>query len=144
MTTQVKDLPRLILKPRRVVRLIGDEMDPYRIAPPPPIGDTTFEIVEFLKEGEGPINGKEMLERAKNFVRQASQHQADVLLDNSSQIPVEWRGYWLIFSGTGWPGPSGDNRVLLMCCDRNGFWYECFTTLHDNFGADYRLVQISA
>lgn len=73
---------------------------------------TKLELVPFLKEGESFVGGEEMVRRARGELRaNLGQRHAEELLEHQDQIPVEWRGFYLVFPGTVWRLPDGRRRV---------------------------------
>lgn len=56
-----------------------------------------FELVPIVKENEGYVSGKEMLERAKEQGISTGKAEAVWLLEHQTDIPKEWREHYLIF-----------------------------------------------
>jgi hypothetical protein len=88
-----------------------------------------LEIVSFLKEGESYINGEEMRKRAKEL-GSLGQHQAEQLLKQASDIPEEWKNYYLLFPETVWRHPGGLLYVPYLYWD-GGRWVLRFGYVDD-------------
>jgi len=108
-------------------------------------GEPTLSLSGFLEEGESSVLGEVMLERGKankagELGPLAGQHHAEALLDQQDQIPVEWRGYYLVCPGTVWRVSGGYRRVAYL------YWYGRQWKLdfcwlgNDYWSADDRLV----
>lgn len=86
-----------------------------------PEGEPTLALDTFLREGESRVIGHIMLERAKEDAEKrgarAGQLHAERMLKYQYKIPVEWREFYLMFTGTVWRSPRG---VLYVPCLR---WY---------------------
>jgi hypothetical protein len=84
-------------------------------------GEPTLTLDTFLLEGESRMIGHIMLERSKEDVEnrgaRAGQLHAERILEQQDKIPVEWRKFYLVFTGTVWRSPRG---VLYVPCLR---WY---------------------
>ena len=96
--------------------------------------------ISFLKQGETYTSGEEMRSRAKNLDTNLGQHDAEYILEHESEIPKEWRQFYLVFPGTVWRTPRGD--LLVPCLYWNGEgWYLRFYWLGDGWSSDGRLVR---
>lgn len=101
-----------------------------------------LELISFLKEDESKINGEEMVKRSKEMNCVFGQSEAEYLLENQKDIPLEWQKYYLIFPGTIWQDPNGYRRVpyLYWYGDR---WYLDFHWLGPDWRDGYRLLRAS-
>ena len=110
----------------------------------PVIGEPILELNEFLKKGEDPIDGKELIKRGKKLGRMAGQSCAEKLLTCQGDIPVEWRKFSLVFLGTirRLPDRSDLCVAYLYWDDDTQKWYLGFLWLGDLFGVHYRLVRL--
>ncbi len=97
-------------------------------------GDFSPELVEFLKEGEKYIVGKELEKRTSDHADLAGQRELEAMLRKQENIPAEWRKYYLIgpktvrlfFSGSRFfPGLywNGEQWVLSFLSIQSGFSY---------------------
>jgi hypothetical protein len=90
------------------------------------IGDRTYEILGFLKEGEGGIICYEMVRRAKEMNAHLGQDDGQYLLDHQQDIPESLRGK-VCFAFTDWSRPDDSGGVFCVeWCDgrwvRNRCW----------------------
>ena len=93
---------------------------------------------EFLREGEGSINGEEMIRRAKEQGVLTGLRHAEAILRNQEKIPVEWRKHYLVFSEV-WQDPHGDRSVFCLRWDGRR-WFLHYSWLGGGFGSRDRLV----
>jgi hypothetical protein len=103
-------------------------------------GDFEPELMGFLREGESSVIGATMLERTNEGA--AGQHYAEAMLRNQNAIPVEWRKYMLVFTGTVWRTSGGDCVVPYL------FWHGSNWDLHTrwlghSFDSNYRVIRPS-
>ena len=106
-----------------------------------PIDPAELELVSFLKPGESFINGDEMVRRARTELRaNLGQRHAEYLMEHQKEIPVEFREYYLVFTGTVWCRSGGNRRVA---CLRWGGprWVLHFHWLENDWGSYGRLVR---
>lgn len=89
---------------------------------------TQLELVSFLKEGESYVNGEVMAKRAIELKAAMGQNHAEWLLAHQSEIPKEFRKYYLVFTGTIWRGSDGRRYVPYLYWYDNG-WYLGFNCL---------------
>lgn len=76
---------------------------------PDPIEVARFELVPFLKDDELSVGGAELVCRARQELRaNYGQRQAEHFLAHQYQIPLEYRKYSLVFTGTKWRSYSGN------------------------------------
>lgn len=101
-------------------------------------GDFEPELMEFLREGESSIIGEEMLKRTEK--EGFGQRHAEAMLRNQNAIPVEWRKYVLVFTGTLWRGLSGNRYVPHLYWSGSG-WYLHFRWLGYGFVSYSRVVR---
>ena len=80
-----------------------------------------LEMVTFLQGEETSIRGKVMRERAVSLKANLGLVDAKRLLDNQSEIPVEFRGKILVFTGTLLRDPDGSLFVACLSFD-GGRW----------------------
>ncbi|TSC84381.1 MAG: hypothetical protein G01um101413_676 [Parcubacteria group bacterium Gr01-1014_13] len=59
-----------------------------------------LELVSILKDGEESVDGDTMRQRATNLKANFGLDDAKYILDHQAEIPVEFRGKYLIFPGT--------------------------------------------
>jgi len=78
------------------------------------VGDRTYEILTFLKDGEESIVGHEMVERAKEMNAHLGQDDGQYLLDHQQDIPESLRGK-VCFVFTDWRRPDGSDEVFCVC-----------------------------
>ena len=103
------------------------------------IGD--LELVTFLKKGENSINGKEIVRRARvELDANYGQEDAEWLLEHQNEIPVEFREYYIVFTGTIWQHAVGHRNVLYLHWSGR-HWYLYFLWLDDGWYSDARLVR---
>lgn len=76
-----------------------------------------LELVPFLHEGKRPINGDTMRQRAVELNANLGLADAKFVLDHQDEIPVEFRGKYLVFTGTLLRYSGGYPRVAAL------FWY---------------------
>ena len=93
---------------------------------------------EFLREGEGSINGEEMIRRAKEQGVLTGLRHAEAILRNQEKIPVEWRKHYLVFPEV-WQGPGGGRNVFYLYWGGRR-WYLVCGWLGDDFYSRSRLV----
>ncbi len=74
-----------------------------------------LELVSFLKQGENSVNGEEMVRRARvELNANYGQEDAEWVLEHQDEIPVEFRAYYLVFTGTVWQFPRGYRRCAFL------------------------------
>lgn len=86
-----------------------------------------LELVPFLHEGESYVNGEVMLQRARAELNaNLGQKHAEYLLEHQSEIPKEFRKYYLVFTGTiwhySWHYSDGDDRGFPCLGWRSDKW----------------------
>lgn len=87
-----------------------------------------LELAPFLKAGENSIGGQEMVRRARELRANLGQRHAEYLLEHQSDIPAEFRKYYLVFTETIWRHPGG--RLDVACLRwRGGQWVLSFRWL---------------
>ncbi len=103
---------------------------------------TDLKLVPILKKGETSINGEEMVRRArKELNANLGQEDAEWLLEHQSEIPKEWRSYYLTFPGTVWRDSFGRRRVTFLHW-RGQRWYLDFRWLGHGWCSDDRLLPV--
>lgn len=102
------------------------------------VGDRTYELVPFLKEGEESISGDEMLKRAKELGAECGEEDGKYILEHCGEIPESVREYFLIFSA--WRGP-GDPRYVACLYWHDSEWDQYWYWLDYRWGGRYRLVR---
>lgn len=101
-----------------------------------------LELVSFLKRGENSIGGEEMVRRARvELDANYGQEDAEWLLDHQDEIPVEFRKYYLVFTGTVWRDSLGRRLVPYLVWDGGG-WCLRFGWLAFGWRSDDRLVRL--
>ena len=101
-----------------------------------------FKIKKFLKKNESYISGEELRKRAIDLKANLGFKVLEYVLEHQSQIPEEFRNYWIYFTGTLLRRPDG---VLCVAClyfdgDR---WVLRFAWLDDFFDSNDRLAIIN-
>ncbi len=59
-----------------------------------------LELVSFLKEGEEGVSGEKLRRRAVKLKANFGLEDAKYVLDHQAEIPVEFRGKYIMFPGT--------------------------------------------
>ena len=109
------------------------------------VGEPTLVLDTFLREGEQSVVGHTMLERAKEGVEEsgarAGQLHAERILEHQDKIPVEWRKFYLVFTGTVWRNPDGNLFVPYLYW-RAARWRLGWSSLGSGWGGSPRLVRL--
>jgi len=113
------------------------------------ISITNLELVSFLKKGEDLISGEEMRKRAKELNANLGQRHAEYLLEHQKEIPVEWREFDLVFTGTLWREQKGGSffrrrdSFYMPCLSwgGGGWWSLYFGWLGRNWDSGERLLR---
>ena len=85
------------------------------------IGERTYELVPFLKEGESSVKGEMMVARAKKLKANLGKKEGQFILKHQDEIPSEYRGkIYLVFPD--WRDPS-DPRGVVCLGWGDGRWY---------------------
>ena len=100
-----------------------------------------LELLPFLKDKEMYLDGEVMVERAKELKANMGQQHAEWLLEHQSEIPKEFRNYYLVFPGTKWRR-SGGGRDVPYLNWRGGEWILNFDWLASRWGDGLRLLRI--
>jgi len=98
------------------------------------VGDRTYDILGFLREGEKSVVGHTMVERAKEMSAHLGQDDGQYLLDNQQDIPASLRGK-VAFVFTDWRRPvvSGNAFFVYWSGDQwVGYWIWLDNDWHDN------------
>ncbi len=103
-------------------------------------GTTTYELAEFLKQGESYVKGDVMAGRAKEIGADLGQKHAEFLLENQNLIPEDYRKFYLVFPGTIWRDSGGGRRVPYLGWNGKQ-WYLCFYWLDDDWLGNDRLLR---
>ena len=99
-----------------------------------------LELVSFLMGNESSVNGEEVVRRARILDVNYSQEDAEWLLANQNEIPVEFRKYYLVFTGTVWQDSISYRNV--SCLGWYGRrWCLLFSWLDDDWYSYGRLVR---
>ena len=102
---------------------------------------SSFELVPFLRDGEDPIGGEEMLRCARvELDANYGQEDADFLLKHQVGIPQEFRSYYLVFPATVWRDSYG-NRCVPVLGWYGKRWYLSFSWLEYGWYSSDRLVR---
>ena len=145
-TTEVKGLPVLTLTltstgfDRDMTKKNWQLLEDIAADIPEGISTLNLELVPFLNDGESSVNGEEMKNRSKNLNAHHGQKLAELLLRNQSQIPKEWRQFYLAFPSTVWRISSGSRFVPCLRWD-GGQWSLDFDWLGGGWGSGGRLVR---
>ncbi len=74
-----------------------------------------LELVPFLKSGESSIRGEELVRRSRlELNTNYGQEDAEWLLEHESEIPAEFRPFYLVFTGTVWGDAFGRRSVAYL------------------------------
>lgn len=73
-----------------------------------------LKLREFLEYGEKSITGETLQKRAQKLNANFGQHTAEYLLEHQTEIPEEWRKFYLVFPGTVWWAYRGDRDVTCL------------------------------
>ncbi len=73
-----------------------------------------LKLLSFLKRGESYVNGEVMKKRAEEQKANFGQKDAEWLLAHQSEIPKEFRKYYLAFLGTVWQSSDDDRCVACL------------------------------
>lgn len=76
------------------------------------VGDRTYELVPFLKEGEESIIGEEMLKRAKGLGAECGEEDGKYILEHEKEIPESVQKKYLIFIN--WRNPDDPRDVAYL------------------------------
>lgn len=99
-----------------------------------------LEAISFLRKGEDPIRGYDLIGRARYALdANYGQEDAEFLLDNQDKIPVELR-HCLVFTGSVWRRTDGNLAVTYLYWDVE----QCHLSwglLGSGFGSDVRLLR---
>ena len=145
-TTEVKELPVLTLTftptgfDRDMTKENWQLLEDVKGDIPEGISTLNLELIPFLNEGESSVNGEEMKNRSKDLKANHGQKLAELLLRNQSQIPKEWRQFYLAFPGTVWQSSRGDRNVPYLGW-LDGRWYLNFRWLDNDWHSLVRLVR---
>ena len=104
-------------------------------------GEPKLQLDAFLREGESSVIGHTMLERAKEMGDCAGQLHVERMLEHQDKIPVKWRNYVLVFTGTVWRRSHGDLYVPCLCW-YDGEWRLGWGWLDCRWGGGCRLVRL--
>ncbi len=80
-------------------------------------GPLTLELCEFLKPGEGSVNGEEMVRRAIKDGADLGQKHAEAFLAKYERWAPPEGVYYIAFPGTIWRSQGGDRRVPFLDWD---------------------------
>ena len=103
----------------------------------------SLELIEFFERREGlAIVGDEMKKRSKALKAHHGQKLAELLLLNQSQIPREWRQFYIAFPATIWQRQD-DRRLLIPYLGWfEGQWVLYFGGLERGWNDRVRLIRI--
>lgn len=101
-----------------------------------------LELVPFLKEGEQPIRGYDLLGRAEYELDayRYGQEDAEFIHDHQDEIPEEFRKFYLIFPRTIWRYPGGSLSVACLSWDGER-WRLGWGWLEGEFGSGARFLR---
>lgn len=119
---KVKEFCKTLVTPKPESNSLPTEMK---------IGDRTYELLGFLKEGEKSIVGHEMVKRSKEMNAHLGQDDGQYLLDHQQDIPVSLRGK-VAFVFTNWRRPDSSDDVCRVYWN-DGRWVRGWLWL----GRDY-------
>lgn len=90
-------------------------------------GALRLQLDTFLREGKPSVVGHTMLERAKEGTEErgarAGQLHAERMLKHQDKIPIEWREFILVFTGTVWRYRHGGLCVACLYWENYGKWH---------------------
>ena len=121
--------------------------DGWKITEPGPARRITdvskLEFTPILKEGEDPINGEVMRERAKEKGCDYGLEDLDFFLDHQDEIPKEFRdpNIYLVFPGAVLEDSSRDRYVACLVWD-DGRWCLDFFWLDSDCYSDCRFLSL--
>lgn len=99
-----------------------------------------LELVSFLRSGERSIKGYDLIGRARyEFDANLGQEDAEFLLEHEEEIPVEFRQYYLVFTGTIRRRPDGGLYVSFLAFVGKR-WNLYWRWLGGDYGSDGRLL----
>ena len=102
------------------------------------IGNRIYEVLNFLKEGEDHISGKEIIERVKEMKANLGEGDCQYILDNQKDIPEDLKDNYFIF--TDWRRPAHPERVA--CVDWFGVcWVQYWRSLVDDWNGGGRVLR---
>ncbi len=99
-----------------------------------------LEIVSFLNSDETSINGKVIRDRAIERNANFCLEDAKYLLEHQSEIPLEFRGKYIVFTATLFRDPSGYIHMAYIDF-RGGRWDLYFHWIDGGWEGRYRLVR---
>ncbi len=102
---------------------------------------SNLKLLSFLKRGESYVDGEVMKKRAEEEKANFGQKDAEWLLAHQSEIPKEFRKYYLVFPGTVWQDPDG-RRCVAYLSWYGGRWCLFFSWLGYGWGSIYRLLSV--
>lgn len=130
-TGKVRDFAETLMKPIvPAVAILPTEMT---------VGNVTYEILSFLKEGEESVKGNVMVERAKEMNANLGQEDCQHILNHQSDIPSELRGKAL-FVFTDWRRP-GDSEGVAYVGWNGGRWVQNWYWLGDDWYGNVRVLR---
>ncbi len=120
-----------------------DGWEPVKGVDLPPLdSEFTIELVEFLKGKEEFVSGAVMCKRAIKLGNCADQRHAERMLENTEDIPIEFRDFCLVFPETSWLTPHGRLCVPNLFC-HDIIWSFGFGWLNKGgWGSYCRLVRL--
>jgi hypothetical protein len=107
----------------------------------------TLRLDSLLREGESSLAGYTIRERDKEDAEEkgvcAGQLQAEWMLEHQDKIPVEWRSFYLVFTGTVWCSPGGNPYVSYMFWG-SGEWHLRWVSFgrRDRYDDNFCLVRL--
>ena len=101
------------------------------------IGSHTYEILDFLREGETSVTRHTMVERAKEMNAHLGGDDGQNFLDNQKDVPASVRDLMFVFTDWRRPDYSEDVYCVYWCGGRwvqnwywlDNLWYDYFRVL---------------
>lgn len=102
------------------------------------IGDRTYELISFLKEGESSVSDNTMAERAKKLDANLGQKDGQFILERQDKIPEKFRmKFCLVFAD--WRNSLRPQCVTRLIWDRH-HWCAYWLWHGNDWGVRDRLV----
>lgn len=103
------------------------------------IGDRTYDILGFLREGKTSLLGSTVVERAKQMSANLGEEDGQYLLDHQQDIPATLRGK-VAFVFTDWRHPGSPVDVCCVSWD-GGRWVRNWDWLGDHWYDSDRVLR---
>lgn len=104
-------------------------------------GELRLELVEVLQGNESYVAGNELKKHALSVKASQGQQCAETLLLHSDKIPEDWRPFILLFPGTVWESPGGDEFIPCLAWREEKWVLQWADLLTDRY-APHRFVRM--